>query len=242
MSELVGSLRVDERFQGPTGRGQGGWAAARLAAIVAEPVTVWLRAAIPLAVEMGVRRTGAGWSCTHGSEVILEATPWDPDTVPCEPITIDEAVEGRHRFLFDASNHHAPQCFSCGMQPDSMRVHAGPLPDRGDETLFATDWTPPDWAVRTDGSVDPGVLWAALDCTSAFFVCCHPVMRRAFTGTYAVEVFRPVEPGETLALVSWAGDSGTEWKRRKRGAASAAFAADGDTVARARSLWIAVEG
>jgi len=243
-SRLDQPLIIGGWFQGPTGRGQGGWTAAKLAERIGAPVTIWLRAPIPLDVEMTVHETSAGWECRHDDKVVLDARPSTPVDLETPAVSIAEATEARRRFLFGPDDHPVPHCFSCGTQADSMRVHAGPLgeqvSDDGDER-FATEWTVPDWAVADDGTVDPAVLWAALDCTAAFYVNCHPVTRFGVTASYAVDIVRPVAAGETLALVGWCGDSDPRWDGRKRGGASAAFDAHGQVVARARSLWIAFD-
>lgn len=234
----MGPLRVPHRLQGPTGSGQGGWTAARLAQLAGRPVTVRLRRPIPLDVDLQVEPVAGGWRCRHGDLVVLEAAPWVPDVPDTAPVTVEEAADARGRFPVAPEDHPVPSCFSCGLQPDSMRVHAGPLgasPER-----FATDWTAPSWAADPDGRVDDAVLWAALDCTAAWYACCHPERRRAVTAQYAVEVVRPVLAGERLALVAWAGDGEPGWDGRKRVAASSAFDDDGAVVARARSLWVSL--
>jgi len=242
--DLDAPLTIGGWFQGPTGQGQGGWASAKVAERIGEPITTWLRNPIPLDVEMTVVETSTGWECRHDGSAVLEMTRWSPDTVDTPAVSIEEAEAARARFLFGPGDHPVPYCFSCGLQNDGMRVHAGPLgevaaSDDGEER-FATDWTAPAWADDGDGSVDPAALWAALDCTAAFYVCCHPEIRPAVTASYAVEVFRPVAVGETLALVGFRGDGHADWDGRKRAAGSAAFDADGRTVARTRSFWIAL--
>ncbi len=116
-----------------------------------------------------------------------------------------------------------------------MRVHAGPVGDG----RFATDWQVPQWAAQ-DGALADGAMWAALDCTAAWFVGLSDGLRVAYTVQYAAEVLTPIEADETYALVGWGGDGGAGWDGRKRSAAAAAFTADGECVARASSFWIAV--
>jgi hypothetical protein len=244
-SRLDAPLIIGRWFQGPTGQGHGGWAAAKLAERIGEPMTVWFRAPIPLDEEMTIVESVAGWECRHDDRVVMDARPSTLVDLDTAVVSIDEAVQARARFLFGADDHPVPYCFSCGVQPDGMGVRAGPLSERGathdGDERFATDWTAPAWAVADDGTVDPAVLWAALDCTCAFYVTCHPRIRLAVTASISVEIVRPVAPDETLALVGWRGDWEGEWDGRKRGAASTAFDADGRTVARARSLWIALD-
>ena len=119
-----------------------------------------------------------------------------------------------------------------------MNVQAGRL----DDARFATDWTVPEWSVDPDGSVDDGALWAAIDCTAAWFACGEGAERRtAFTVQFACEVTSQLRAGETYALVGWAGDWGPDWSGRKRSAASAAFDREGQCVARSRSFWVSVD-
>jgi hypothetical protein len=235
-------LVIGSWFTGPAGRGQGGWTAAKLAERIGRPVMVWLRAAVPLDTELEIVELAGSWQCRRAETVVLDARPWTPDIPDTGSVTVEEAADARTRFPFTPEDHPVPTCFSCGTRPDGMGVHAGPLAGAdGDEVRFAADWTVPNWALGDDGQVDPAVLWAALDCTSGFYACCHPRFRSAFTAGYAVEVVRRPEPGETLALVAWPGDGEPDWDGRKRTAAGIAFDPAGQVVARARSFWIAVD-
>lgn len=231
-------INIPDRFEGPSGQGQGGWAAAKFAAATGERVTVALRAPLPLNTNLTVMASNDGWLLVDPTPdepvPILEASRWDGHHASTEPVSPAEAEEARTRFLWSNENHPAPRCFSCGLAPDSMCVHAGPLGDG----RFATDWTVPEWAAAADGSVETGVLWAALDCTAAWYVSGEPPARMAFTVQYAVDVLQPLELGATYAIVGWEGDHPAGWDGRKRGAASAAFDRHGECVARARSFWV----
>ena len=116
-----------------------------------------------------------------------------------------------------------------------MNTHAGPLGDG----RVATDWRPPAWAVDDEGAVDPGVIWAALDCTSGFYVAADGEKPISFTAQYAVEVLTPLDPSETYAVVAWSGEAPAAWDGRKRHAAAAAFDGQGRMTAYARSFWVA---
>jgi hypothetical protein len=244
-------IRIGSWFQGPTGSGQGGWTAHRFIERVAErtdePLTVAIAATIPLDTDLHVIESDDLTDETRQWELvapdgtaIMIASTWEPAFSDTSPVTIEEARAARHRFLETVDEHPVPSCFSCGQLPDSMGVHAGPLdPSLGDR--FATDWTVPDWAVRDDGNVDPGVLWAAIDCCAAWWVGWSRSRRVALTVQYAVEQRHPLEPGATYALVGWSGDHDPEWDGRKRHAASAAFDADGRCVARSASFWVSID-
>ncbi len=255
----MSTVRIPHWFQGPTGSGQGGWTTARFVDIIGQPATVAIRAPIPLDTDLTVVsvETGPGpqrWQLIDNSRsatstnsdsdptpsVIMEAERWDPNFTTTSAVGIEEARAARKRFPVREADHPVPHCFSCGTQHDSMGVQAGPLPDG----RYATDWQAPEWSVGVDGSVDGAVLWAALDCTAAWYVGYEGGNRPAFTVQYAVEVSEAVTPNETYALVAWGtatGDStNTGWDGRKRAGASAAFNKDGACIARSRSLWVAV--
>lgn len=231
-------FRISRRFEGPVGSGQGGWTAARFAELVDAPLTIALRAPIPFDTDLSVIDDGADrWRLTTDDETtIMIGEAWAGDFPMTDPVSIDEAAAARAVFTADPDEHPAPVCFSCGAQGDSMRVHPGPLTDG----RFATDWTVPAWAGRPDGSVAPGAVWAAIDCTAAWFTTQTGERRTALTAQFTAEVVGPIEVGETYALVGWAGDHEPVWVGRKRHAASAAFDRDGRCVARSTSLWISV--
>ncbi len=240
---MANPIRLDRRFQGPTGSGQGGWTAHRLAERVDHPVTMAIKAPVPLETELDVVHDVGNerWLLVdHTGEqarTVMVAEPWEAGFADTEPVSIEEARAARGRFASVVDEHPVPFCFSCGLQHDSMLVQAGPL---GDDR-FATDWTPPAWAVRGDGTVDEGTVWAAVDCTAAWYVGYSRRPRTPLTVQYAVEVVHPIEPATPYALVGWSGDHSSEWDGRKRHAASAAFAPDGTCVARSVSFWLSVE-
>ncbi len=238
MTAPVAVIRIDRRFQGPTGRGQGGWTAARLAAAADGPVTVRLAAPIPLERDLHVLRAGPALRLidpTACGALVMEATPWRPAFPTTPPVAPAAARRAGLGCRLDAGNHPAPHCFSCGLDPDSMRVHAGPLGDG----RVATAWRAPDWAWDASGRVDPGAIWGALDCVAGFYVALEEPTKPIFTVQYAVEILAPLAPGRDYALVGWRGAGPARWEGRKRTAASAAFDEDGRLVARSRSFWVA---
>lgn len=231
------TIRVDTWFQGPTGSGQGGWTSAALQRVIGQSVSVAIRAPIPLDVDLEVRPVGAAWELApSGSEhPVLIATPWSPDVPETAPVTIEDAAEASTRFpLFD--DHPVPVCFSCGLEHDSMRVHAGELVDG----RWSSPWTAPAWATQADGTTDPGALWAAIDCCQAWFAGNAGGRRHSVTVQIAVDVLEPIQPGETYSLVAWSGDYLDGWDGRKRGACGAVFTAEGRCVARSRTFWVAL--
>jgi hypothetical protein len=229
-------ITVEQWFQGPTGSGQGGWTAHRFASRLPGSITTAIRAPVPLDTELHVVGGDGRWELIddHGVTILIGET-WDPLFADTTPVSVDAAREARAGFEAYVPEHPVPYCFSCGLQHDSMRVHAAPV----DDHRVASDWTVPDWASDPDGSVDTGALWAALDCCTAWWVCNSAGRRTAYTVQWAAEELAPLEPGATYALVGWAGDHDAEWQGRKRYGASAAFDTDGRCVARSASLWVA---
>jgi hypothetical protein len=231
-------IRVSTWFQGPTGSGQGGWTTHRLATAIGEPVTVAIRRPIPLNINLAVVEVDDSWHLVdpaQPSEPVLIATRSDATFAETNAVSVESAADARSRFpLHD--DHPVPVCFSCGTNPDSMRVHSGPL----GEGRWATDWTVPDWAVDDAGTVDEGALWAAIDCAQAWYAGNAGGRRHSVTVQLAVEIFEPLEPGATYSLVAWNGTYDTEWDGRKRGAGGAVFANNGTCVAHSSSFWIAI--
>ena len=239
----VTSVRIHPQFVGPADCANGGWSAWLLATQIGEPVTVALRSPIPLGVDLTITDVDGSWQLVDTTiatrpTTVLSASRWTPNFPATDAISIDDARAARTRFPYTAEEHPASQCFSCGVGDDSMRTHAGPLLDG----RVATDWTVPTWAVLGQEQTAEGALWAALDCTSAWFVCGGGDERRAaFTVQFACEVLAPLAVDVTYALVGWGGDVDRGWDGRKREAASAAFDPDGNCVARSVSLWVSVD-
>lgn len=237
----MSTVRIPHWFQGPTGSGQGGWSSARFVDIIGQPATVGIRAPIPLDTDLEVVETEDGWDLldptTDRPTLIMQAARWDPVFADTPAITIEQAVAGHSAFPLTPLDHPVPHCFSCGVQHDSMGVQAGPLGDG----RYTTSWSAPKWAIGADGKVDGAVLWAALDCTAAWYVGLEGGTRESFTVQFAVEVAHAVEPNETYAIVGWNGLGPSGWDGRKRTGASAAFKSDGTCIARASSFWVAVD-
>ena len=240
MSDPIGVIRIGAFFQGPTDQGQGGWTASKLAACADGPVTIRLLRPIPLETDLAVVRDGVDlWRLCDPRQddggAIMEAARWTPAFQDTASVRVEDAAAARRTFVYARRTHPVPHCFSCGLRSGSMGVHVGRLSDG----RYGCDWSPPSWAIDRAGVVDPGVIWAALDCAAGCYVSADGAVPLAYTAQYAVEIVRPIEPGAAYAIVAWAGDGPAEWQGRKRQAASAAFDRDGRIFARSTSLWVA---
>jgi len=203
----------------------------KLAQIADRPVTISIRKPIPLDIDDGTR-----WRLTSpNGEDILVAEAWEPTFATTTAPDPNDVLTGEANHPFrDITNDLVPECFSCGLQPGTMGVHAGPMPDN----RYATSWTMPEWAIDNPETAE-GCLWAALDCTAAWYVVASEGMREAYTVQYAVEILHQPLPNHTYSIVAWEGDYDRGWTGRKRGAASAAFDQNGRLVGQARSFWVA---
>lgn len=226
-------------FQGPTGHGQGGWTAHRMQQQIGEPATFALRQPIPLETDLYVEAVDDAWHlvAARADAPIMIATRWDGPYAETDAVSVAAAQAATEQFPLAGDLHPVPECFSCGLNSDSMGVHSGPLGDG----RWATDWRLPAWAVDANGAVDDGALWAAIDCAAAWYAGCEGGIRRSVTAQLAVDIRQPLQPGEVYSLVAWAGDYDGDWDGRKRGAASSAFDTKGSCIAVARSFWIALE-
>lgn len=240
--DIVSTILIPTWSQGQTGRGQGGWTSARFEEAVGRPLSVALRSPIPLDCELDVVDAGGdSWAVGFDDgdrwRVVLEGRPAGRSFGVTDVVDVELATQARARADVDPSRHVAPLCFSCGIQHDSMRVHAGPLHDGTGR--FATDWTPPARWADGHGHVDAATVWAALDCASGFYVGGNPTGRSGVTVQYEVELLAPVRADEPHVIVAWSGRWPGEWDGRKRGAGSCVFDAEGRLLARSDSFWVA---
>jgi len=234
---MLGTFRLEAWQEGPPGAGQGGLSSYLFSNIVGRDLNVRLHAPIPLESDLTVDKDPDGrYSATDPDRtLILSGTPADFTSHVTPRVTIDQAKSARRRTVVHAGIHAAPNCFSCGIDRESMGVHPGPL----DDGRFATDLTPPEWALTAQGTVEPYVFWAALDCTAGVYVGSTLDEQRVVTANYHVTMHRnDIEPG-TFALVAF--PLGEGWDGRKRWAGSAAFDADGALIAEATSLWVSLD-
>lgn len=251
------TVRIPRARQGQTGMGQGGYSCHLLQDSVRRlggpaSITTALRRPIPLDTDLVVRPAtvrggGQGWILAVPDELdqpILEASAWTPDVASTEPVTIEAAEAARARHAMDAADHPAPHCLSCGLGPESLRVHAGPL-DEGDGPLeegagvarYATPLRIP--VDPSTGEADESLVWMAIDCACGWFTSRSGASPGSgVTVQYAVEIVAPLEPETDYVLVAWHGDGPADWDGRKRTSAAVVFDAAGAVMARSRSLWV----
>jgi hypothetical protein len=182
------TLLIEERFRGPDGSANGGYACGRIAALAGGPVEVTLRRPPPLGVPLEV----AGGRVTDSGELVAEFEPADFELEPPAPPTWDAAVEAQRPDVHSLF----PHCFVCGVRrapDDGLHIHPGPV-DGG--PIVAAPWVPrPDTAA-------PEFVWCALDCPGAY-ACGLTERGTLLLGRFAARVLRVPEPGERCVVAGW---------------------------------------
>ncbi len=210
-----------------------------LARRVAGPCEVTLRAPAPLGQPLAVRAAGEGsFELTEGDTVLARARPCSIDlAVPAPPDPAEAEKRAGSCRAFET--HPFPRCFVCGpARPpgDGLRIFPGWFAER---ELAAAPWVPDASLAEPSGAVAAEFVWAALDSPSAF-----PLLEPASSseleplvlGRLAVDLRRPVLPGERLLVSAWSLGVGG-----RRGVAGAALHAEaGDLCAVARATWISL--
>lgn len=227
------TLRIDRRFRGPDGSGNGGWTAGALAAFLDagdRPVEVTLRRPPPLDRDLPVERDGDAVRLLDDAEddrpLVVSAHRVDTDlpTVAAAGAATAAAAEAGFRGHHD---HPFPGCFACGpdrAEGDGLRIFPGPLPTGG----VGATWTPGE-------DVDLATAWAALDCVGGWagdIASDHPMVLGRIT--VAVSAL----PAAGTPYVVTGALLGTEG--RKTSTAATLHGPDGAVLGRAAHTWIAV--
>jgi hypothetical protein len=225
-------LRLGERFRGPPGSANGGYACGSIAELLGGGVEVTLRRPPPLGRSLRLRRRDGGAVVHDGDELVAEARPATvalgvPGVV--SPAQAERAASGYPLFR----GHPFPTCFTCGPERaagDGLRIFPGPVPGGGD--LWAAPWTPDPSVADLDGLVAPEVVWAALDCPGGLAVMGDAVV---VLGRMAARVLARPRAGTPYCLVAWP-DGAPDG--RKRPAGSALLDGRGGVLAVARTVWV----
>ena len=221
--ELLETITIPARFNGPPGSANGGYACGLVAALLGGHAEVTLRRPPPLDRPLPVRRGGDRVEIVDGETLVAEAEPASVELDVPEPVSVDEAREASRDYVgFRA--HAYPTCFVCGPErSDGLGVFPGPVAGRD---LVASPWTPP-------ADVPDELVWAALDCPSGWAI--DQFSREGvLLGRLAARIIAEPAPGEPHVVLGWPlGADG-----RKRFAGSAILTANGRPLAVARSTWL----
>ncbi|MGH2990758.1 MAG: hypothetical protein ACRDMA_13040 [Solirubrobacterales bacterium] len=231
------TVAIPARFNGPPTSANGGFTCGTVAGLLgAATAEVNLRAPPPLDTPLAVVREDATVSLRDGDAVVADGRPIDRvDVTPPGAVAVADARRASRDFPW-LGRHPFPSCFVCGPRrehDDGLDIFAGPV----DDGLFACAWTPAaEWA-DDSGRVRPEVVWAALDCPSSVpTVAADRATKPVVLARLAASLEVPIAVEEPHLVASW----GLGTDGRKRHAASAILDADGEVLARARTLWIEV--
>jgi hypothetical protein len=229
----VAELRFAERFCGPPGSANGGYACGLIAELLGGEVEVTLRRPPPLERRLQLR-VGADGAVIHdGAHLVAEARPAAIELGVNRVASLAEAQEATARYPL-YHGHPFPTCFTCGPDRapgDGLRIFSGP--SHGD--LWVAPWTPDPSIADEDGQVVPEVVWAALDCPSGFAAGAADAVM--VLGRMAARVLARPRAGTPYCLVAWP-DGGPDG--RKRPAGSALLDGQGGVLAVARAVWVTI--
>jgi hypothetical protein len=238
---MASTLTIDSRFNGPPHSGNGGYVAGLLAGRYVEElgelseyasVQVTLRKPPPLETALSVRplEDSDVLRLMDGKVLIAEAEAVESDpadaTPPIDPVTWDEAVVAVKNYL-GVGDHPFLTCFVCGPNhPTGLHIYPGAVEGRK-QTVAAT-WIPEESA--------PEFVWAALDCPSGWSpgdLAARPMVLGRMTAR--IEAL-PAVGSRCVVLGRHVRTEG-----RKSLTCSTLYGPDGEVLAQADAVWIAVD-
>ncbi|MBQ0901725.1 hypothetical protein [Micromonospora sp. U21] len=214
-------MRIESRYNGPSGSGNGGWSAGIFAAAAdgPGPVEVTLRRPPPLETAL---RMVDGEVRDPAGELVAEVRPAGAVDAVVPPVDRDTATDAATRYP-GLVEHPFPDCYVCGPhRADGLRIFPGRLPDGRTAAPF-----------RAPAQVSDATVWAALDCPGGWAVLAPG--RPYLLGRIAAVVTALPSPGDecvvTGALIRADG--------RKALVHTSLYGPDGTLIGAARATWIA---
>ncbi|MEU1333685.1 hypothetical protein [Streptomyces sp. NPDC005865] len=243
-AEVRDLLTIPALYQGYPGVAYGGYVAGLLAdRAAAGTVRVDFRAATPVDAPLHLGELdGGGARLTDASGTVLAtATPapaLSATAVPPAP-TLAEARAASEAFREARVSGRAEDgtpldCFGCGHRtPDrGLRQHCMPVPGRD---VVAAAWTPHPAFSGEGGALRDEMLWATLDCATAWAGTHLDNLRvGAVTASLTATLLRPATTGEDHITYAWP----TTGSGRKHTMAVAVTTATGELCALGEALWI----
>ena len=125
---------------------------------------------------------------------------WDvPDAVDFEL-----ATQASQRFPW-YSGHPFAGCFVCGPERsagDGLRIFPGAVVEKN---VVAAPWEPDTSVCDAAGTVQPEIVWAALDCPSWFGIFTfEPGAKYALLRQLSVRILRRPQERERCVVIGWA--------------------------------------
>lgn len=232
---MAATVVIDERFHGPPGSANGGYACAMAARWIEGPAEVTLRVPPPLGRELTVELADGRVSLLDGETVVADARAATVEVEVPAPVSFAEAQQAAERYPW-RDEHPYPTCFVCGPQRqvgDGLCIFPGPVEGR---ELYAAPWTPDYSLADETGRVRDEFVWGALDCPSGIVTTLLDDVGLLLLGRLAADLKHPVMAQEPHVVAAWV----VSRDGRKLNTASAVLTAAGDVVATARAVWIEV--
>jgi hypothetical protein len=230
---VLESVSIPKRFNGPLESGQGGYCSGVLAGLLGGTAEVSLRRPVPLETPLqAVGESDGSIRLLDGEALIAEAHAVSGvDVEVPAPVSPEEARLAATRYRGPSVGLFS-QCFVCGrVRGDGLGVFAGPV---GGRRAVASPWTPPPWTADSTGHVRPELVWAVLDCPTAFALGMHGELTMVMLARFAVRIEAPVRAGEEHVAMAWP----IEADGRKHHAGSALLSPGGEILAVARALMV----
>jgi len=239
------SIRIDARFNGPDGSGNGGYAAGLFGQLAGastggSAAMVTLRLPPPLDTPLAAVGDDAGIvEIRSGSLLVAEAARTSLEVDPVQAVPYERAVAAAADYP-GLRKHPFPRCFVCGPERsvgDGLRLFPGRLGDG----RTACVWAPDASLVRAAGgdavgtAVAPEFVWAALDCPGAWTADLEG--RPLVLGRITAQVRDLPALGELCVVMGLLlGSEG-----RKTWTATTAYGEDGRELGLAHATWISVQ-
>lgn len=229
------SLVISRRFGGPPDSANGGYACGVLGCRLHGPARVRLIRPPPLDRPLTLRvRAANGLELLDSDKVVAEGGLAEFDWPVPSPVDFEVASYASQYFPW-YSGHPFATCFVCGPERDAgdgLRIFPGAILER---SLVAAPWVPADSVCDPTGTVQPEVVWAALDCPSWFGILAfEPGAQFALLGQLTARVLRRPQSGERCVVAGWA--SGRDGRKLHGG--TAIFDAVGNLMASSSAIWV----
>ncbi|MFH8566076.1 PaaI family thioesterase [Streptomyces sp. NPDC017988] len=239
-----GMCTIPTEYQGYPDVAFGGYVAGLLAGCAsADTVRVDFRAATPVGVPLRLAELDGGGALLTGraDAVLATATPAPAVSVADVPPapSLERARAATEAFHAGgltglAVDGTSVDCFGCGHRPPDrgLRQHCARVPG---SDLVATAWTPHPAFADARGLLRAEVLWAVLDCPTAWAGIHVGTLRPgAVTASLTATLLRPVAIGEDHITYAWP----TAATGRKHTMGVAVATARGELCAVGEALWI----
>jgi len=234
------SITISRRYCGPPNSANGGYAAGTLARFIDGAAEVTLHRPPPLDTPLRVVSRDGAAELFDDDALVATAVATNIRIAAIDvPDTRDAAAAAGR--TFPAALHALPTCFVCGPlrdHGDGLRLHVGPVDPADSEWngVLAAPWVPDGDFGADDGLVRPEIVWAALDCPTAYACGDGSGMPGILLGRQSIAVFRRPAVGEACVVAS----QYRSQERRKHFAEAALSGPGGELLAICKTTWIEV--